>query len=271
MYMDLQPVPDVLSLSYDGGEDDTDAITDIAILKAAALGITVVTSSGDVGAAAMSNGLCSPGKKLQPQYLASSEWATSVGALQYVRPTENSPTVLSAAMANAGAGITTGGGFSSLFPQPSFQTKFVEKFINYSRNLPSFPKNAKEQYFFPNNRGYPDLSTFGWVAPMMYGLVPSSLAGTSASAPIIAGVVMQLNAAIRATPGLENEKLGYATRFWYWAAENYPNAFTDVVYGGNNFNGRAAVTENCGVGFQATPGWDAATGILYVPFKVEIL
>lgn len=41
----------------------------------------------------------------------------------------------------------------------------------------------------------------------------------------------------------------------YWAAEKYPKAFTDVVYGSNKFPNNYAV--ECALGYHAAKGWDA--------------
>ena len=53
------------------------------------------------------------------------------------------------------------------------------------------------------------------------------------AAPTFAGLVTQINAAIRATKGLEKKTIGWMNPFLYWAAENYPNAFTDITVGNN--------------------------------------
>jgi tripeptidyl-peptidase-1 len=87
----------------------------------------------------------------------------------------------------------------------------------------------------------------------------NAASGTSVAAPAFAGLVLQLNAALRATKGLENATLGYMNPFLYWAASNYRGAFYDVTDGGNNFGeGNATV---CATGYIAARGWDAATGL----------
>jgi hypothetical protein len=43
--------------------------------------------------------------------------------------------------------------------------------------------------------------------------LPKPVSGTSASTPNFAGLVMHLNAAVRATPGLEKCKLGFLSPF----------------------------------------------------------
>ncbi len=43
----------------------------------------------------------------------------------------------------------------------------------------------------------------------------------------------------------------------YWAAEKYPKAFTDVVYGSNKFPETFAA--ECALGYHAAKGWDAVS------------
>jgi tripeptidyl-peptidase-1 len=109
-------------------------------------------------------------------------------------------------------------------------------------------------------RGYPDLSLLGDYVPTVTSGAPLVLFGTSASSPTFAGLVAELNAAIRATPGLENKKIGYMNPFLYWAAEQYEGAFVDVALGSNRY----ASSDNsaqCTQGYNAVRGWDAATGL----------
>ena len=62
-------------------------------------------------------------------------------------------------------------------------------------------------------RGYPDVALNGWAVPVQSAGLPLPVSGTSVSTPVFAGLVMQLNAAVRATPGLEDCKLGYINPF----------------------------------------------------------
>jgi hypothetical protein len=54
-----------------------------------------------------------------------------------------------------------------------------------------------------------DVSLIGATLPVVYSGLPASLYGTSASAPAFAGLVMRLNAAVRATKGYENCRMGF--------------------------------------------------------------
>jgi len=101
-----------------------------------------------------------------------------------------------------------------------------------------------------SGRGYPDVSMLGGVQNA-YCIAPSAnswygIGGTSASAPAFAGIVAKLNdARLRAGKA----PMGFINPFLY----QNPRAFNDVVYGENKDDGF--------VGFRATPGWDAATGL----------
>lgn len=44
----------------------------------------------------------------------------------------------------------------------------------------------------------------------------------------------------------------------YWAAEHYPDAFTDITIGGTGFDSEGTP---CSTSYKATKGWDAATGL----------
>lgn len=106
----------------------------------------------------------------------------------------------------------------------------------------------------------------GDAVPVMVAGAPTVVYGTSVTAPVFAGLVAQLNAAIRATAGLETAKIGYMNPFLYWAAEKYPGAFTDVVYGSSN--SMVGSASECAYGYNAAKGWDAATGLGVPSVKV---
>ena len=61
--------------------------------------------------------------------------------------------------------------------------------------------------------------------------IPTLVAGTSVTAPVWAGLVARLNAAVRATPGLENRTMGFMNPFLYWAAQRYKDAYVDITLG----------------------------------------
>ncbi|GAX81137.1 hypothetical protein CEUSTIGMA_g8571.t1 [Chlamydomonas eustigma] len=115
-------------------------------------------------------------------------------------------------------------------------------------------------------RGYPDLSVGSQVPAVLSG-VPMIMTGTSVSTPVMAGLVMHLNAAIRDEPGLQHQKIGFMNPFLYWAARKYPTAFTDITIGSNfvyDSSGR-----RCPLGYETAPaGWDPVTGLGMPNIKV---
>ena len=67
--------------------------------------------------------------------------------------------------------------------------------------------------------------------------------GTSATAPLLAGMMARLNS-------LSQRRIGFVNSDWYGVRTT---AFNDLTTG-NNHGGNS-------VGYMATAGWDAATGI----------
>ena len=77
--------------------------------------------------------------------------------------------------------------------------------------------------------------------PIVVAGEPYAVSGTSVTAPAMAGLVAQLNAAIRATPGFEKKTIGFMNPFLYWAAEKYKDAFIDIKVG-SSFSGGTSGT-----------------------------
>lgn len=77
--------------------------------------------------------------------------------------------------------------------------------------------------------------------------------GTSASAPIFAGLITLLNDG-RLSIGAPT--LGFINPFLYQAAK-YPGVFNDILVGSNRCNEVGC----CPYGFNVTTGWDAVTGL----------
>lgn len=130
-------------------------------MKLALQGVTVLYSSGDFGVAGNS-GQCisADGKSLNdgddgqfnPSFPGGCPWVTSVGATQI----RNGSSVQEAEVA-CELVIRSGGGFSNVFPMPSYQKKAVEHFFN------STPPPYNDNTY--NNsrivRGFPDVSANG--------------------------------------------------------------------------------------------------------------
>ena len=161
--------------------------------------------------------------------------------------------------------FSSGGGFSNVFAQPSYQSDAVATFLA-SPGAPADPAP-----YNASGRAFPDVSANGSVYPP--SSVPSSRllssvalttvtrwniatyangifflnGGTSASTPIWGGIVTLVNeqriAAGKGPVGFLNPTL-YAN----------PGVFNDITEGYN-------LGCNADVGFNATEGWDPVTGL----------
>ena len=136
----------------------------------------------------------------------------------------------------------SGGGFSNVFPLPSYQASAVGHFLaNYA---PNYGPNVYNQS--GNARGFPDVAAIGLNVATVFNGTTYGVGGTSASAPIFAGIVTLLNEArIAAGKG----PIGFLNPTLY----AHPEAFNDVTIGNNP----GCLTG----GFNATPGWDPVTGL----------
>ena len=199
---------------------------------------------------AAGDGITPPGKAmLYPSWPASSPWVTSVGATRFV-----GHQVGNEEMASDQFG--SGGGFSSQFNQSDapWQVDAVAAYVAQGPSLAKFP-NAS--LFSAHGRATPDVSALGeGYQVYVHGKV-QSVGGTSASCPAFAGMVSLINAA-RIQAG--KPVMGFLNPFLYRNAD----AFTDVTKGTNAI-GRG--TGPLPVGYAASKGWDAATGLGTPIFK----
>jgi len=215
--------PSVISISWGGAESSWTAQSmtayDNAFQSAAAMGITVCVASGDNGS---SDGVTDGQDHVDfpassPNVLAcgGTSLTTANGAI--------SNEVVWNDGANGGAG---GGGVSSFFGLPAWQTGLTVTKGNETQPLPQ--------------RGVPDVC--GDADPYTgYDVrIDGSntvIGGTSAVAPLWAGLIARINAAKGAPLGLVNPLL-YGS----------PGVMRDITQGNNG-------------DFVATKGWDACTGL----------
>jgi tripeptidyl-peptidase I len=136
----------------------------------------------------------------------------------------------------------SGGGFSNVFPMPSYQESAVKHFNE--KYAPNYGPNVYNDTGIV--RGYPDVAAIGYNVATVFDGETLGVGGTSASAPIFAGIVTLLNEArIEAGKG----PIGFLNPTLY----KNPDAFNDITIGSN---------PGCGSGgFNATPGWDPVTGL----------
>jgi len=188
--------------------------------------VTVISSSGDSGA------LSDQGPPRQVNMPASDPLVLAVGGtiLDAVRP---SGTYLGEMAFNDDA-EASGGGYSSLFPRPSYQDGVAR--IGAARGVPDVAANS---------------DSIGAMA-LVFGdgsLGPASDA--NAATPLWAGVIALADQKAGVPLGFVNPALYAIAR-----GPAYHQAFHDVVTGDNSMLWTTGVF----VGYNAGPGWDPVTG-----------
>eukprot|EP01041_Mallomonas_annulata_P004838 gene4838-9642_t len=223
-------------------------------------GLTVIAASGDAGVQGVGKGSdgeqCGKPRQVWP---ASSPYVTAVGATQLT-----SGGVEIACSTRTGADITSGGGFSgvndrSLAP---WQHEVVNRYLNMSTSS-SNSSTSNSSYKIPlishfnsTGRGYPDVALIGNDYQFIFQRFTSIQSGTSASAPVFAGIISLLNDK-RLSQGMP--PLGFANPFLYWAYKKDSTAFTDITNGDNACG--SYHQSCCDYGYSTAPGWDALTGL----------
>jgi kumamolisin len=208
--------PCVVSISWGGPENTwtTQSIQnfDQVAQEAALLGITITVASGDNGS---SDGV-NDGQN-HVDFPASSPHVLACGG---TRLEGSNATISSETVWNDGAqGGAGGGGYSTAFGRPDWQKGYV----------------AGTQRGVPDVAGDADPETGYNVLVDGHSMV---VGGTSAVAPLWAGLIALLNQKL-------NRRLGYVNPLLYPIAEG--SGFNDITHGNNG-------------AFPAGPGWDAATG-----------
>jgi len=208
--------PSVLSVSWGGSESGLQsagfvAAVESAMSAAAALGVTIFFSSGDGGS----------GNPAGVLYPASSPQATGCGGTTIQNVSGSSYTQV------AWAG--SGGGISNSFGKP------------YWQSWAGIPVSANPAGHV--GRGVPDIAGNGdpnsGYMLILNGASTGPWGGTSAVAPLYAGLMALLNASL-------GEPLGYLNYNLY--AFQGPYVFNDVTSGSNG-------------AYASVPGWDAVTGL----------
>jgi len=256
-----RPVPPLVnSISYGGALNEQPATHvrrfDTEMIKLSARGVTMVVSSGDDGCAGYGaredNFVCNL-PPWQPTWPACSPWVTAVGATM-LNTTEQEIV----ATAQLGALITTGGGFSTLHDRPAWQNFHLN---NYFATAPT-NQVPPSGYFVTNKRGFPDVAIMGHNYVVVVEQPNAYLVdGTSASAPVFAGMVALMNddrLKLGMTP------MGFVNPFLYQVAQADPSIFTDVDRGDNRCTANCdppCKLKCCQYGYYAVPGWDPTTGL----------
>ena len=214
--------PSVISISW-GGPESTwtqQSLTalDAACQSAAALGITITVAAGDNGSSDGGTGNNVDFPASSPHVLACGGTTLEAGGANIA-----SETVWNETASNEGA---TGGGVSTVFALPIWQA---------NSNVPS-PSTGAGGRGVPDVAGDADPTTGYTIRVDSQTLV---IGGTSAVAPLWAGLIAVANQQLGATVGFIQPAI-YAAK----AA----SAFHDITQGNNG-------------AFSAGPGWDACTGL----------
>jgi kumamolisin len=219
--------PSILSISWGGPESSwtQQAMTsmDLAFQAAAAMGVTVCVASGDDGS---TDGV--DDRQNHVDFPASSPHVLACGGTRLVASGNaiTSEIVWNELSSNDGA---SGGGVSDVFPLPSWQ------------NAAGVPPSDNPGHNV--GRGVPDVAGDADPATGYVTFVDGQSAvfgGTSAVAPLWAGLIALINESMGRPSGFINPSL-------------YQNAskradFNDVTSGNNG-------------AYAARPGWDACTGL----------
>jgi tripeptidyl-peptidase-1 len=246
--------PLVNSISYGGPEPLMAASVlntfNTEAMKLGAQGVSIFVSSGDDGVAGNSARGNATACGYEPSFPATSPYITAVGATQG-GPLGGEEVVCSG---NTGGVITSGGGFSTNYDQPDWQADAVKTFL-------SLDSEAVAGY--ASGRGYPDVAMAGLNYPVVIGGSTYLVSGTSASAPVVAGMTTLINSRL-AEQG--KPPVGFINPTLY---ANKGAAFNDIVTGDNKCTagGGAGGATCCSQGFNAVKGWDAVTGWGSVDFE----
>lgn len=234
--------PSVISISWGGPEAATTVSFmrefDEALQSAAAMGITVCCSAGDDGAADMRSGAWD--RRAHVDFPASSPFALACGGTRLAvssgriaRETVWNQRKVDPKSKSFGS---TGGGISEFFRVPRWQK---------GSSLPkSVNRGARAGRGVPDVAGVADPKT-GYEI-LVDGKLMRGVGGTSAVAPLWAGLIALINQSLGCS-------VGYLTPLLYGRAR-LAGVFRDIVSGDNKVGGPR-------VGYAAGPGWDACTGL----------
>jgi kumamolisin len=224
---DTQNKPSVISISWGSAEVNwTQQALDNyneAFNTAAALGVTVCVAAGDAGS---SDG--ETDGKVHVDFPASSPYALGCGGTKL---TVSNNQILSETVWHEASDSATGGGVSSYFSLPDYQQNA------------NVPLEIDTQF---QGRGVPDVAGDADPNSGYKVLVDGKqmvIGGTSAVAPLMAGLIALVNQQNGSSAGYINPQL-YAN----------PGLCRDIISGDNK-------TTKSNTGYAAGPGWDACTGL----------
>lgn len=206
-----------------------------------ARGVSVIFASGDTGvSSACQTNDANPRPRFVPAFPATCPWVTAVGATYGSEQGEQA------------ASFSTGG-FSESFPRPSYQDDAVSTYLT---KLGS----RWQGLYNPSGRATPDVAAQGYRFHFVDKGRESYITGTSAAAPVFAGIIALINAK-RLNAG--KPVMGFLNP---WIYSRGKEALNDVTMGGSTgCDGTSYYTGGLTpyipyASWNATVGWDAVTG-----------
>lgn len=225
--------PSVISISWGGPEDGATpqflkGLNEV-FKDATAMGVTVCCETGDYG----SSDELAQSRDGQPhvEFPASSPFVLACGGTKL---TSSDKRISNEVAWNDGdSGGAGGGGVSNKFPRPKYQA---------TMKIPLSPQGNR-------GRGLPDVAGNAAGYGMIVGGKEIPVSGTSAVAPLWAGMIALINQSLTEKGG---NSVGFLNPLIYDPGGR--GAFNDVVEGNNDIDGKLKK-------YPATVGWDACTGI----------
>jgi len=224
--------PSVISISWGSAEVNwtQQSLTSFneAFKAASVLGVTICVAAGDAGS---NDGVTSgaTGGQLNVDFPASSPYALACGGTSLV---VNNGAITSETVWHDSDTSAGGGGVSSTFPLPDYQA---------NSNVPLTPGWQFKGRGVPDVAGDADPNTGYQVLVDGQEMV---IGGTSAVAPLMAGLIARVNQQKGTSAGFINPTI-YAT----------PGLCRDITVGDND------TTTTHTSGYSAGIGWDACTGL----------
>jgi kumamolisin len=256
-----QDKANVISTSWGECEADADG-TDIAAAEntlfeeAATQGQSIFAAAGDEGSEGCDAGGAHPDESLAVDDPASQPYVTGVGGttLQPLGPPPTQTVWNDSSRSDdcSGAPCGGGGGISSIWSMPSYQTDAPPWLNVINSDASGMPCGAGSGSYC---REVPDVSAdadphTGYL--IYYDGGSAGLGGTSAAAPLWAA----FTALVNASAACAGSDIGFANPVLYMAAsEGYATDFDDITSGDNDITG-----SNAGL-FPAGTGYDMASGL----------
>ncbi|OAA45637.1 tripeptidyl peptidase precursor [Metarhizium rileyi] len=238
-----EDLPSVLSISYADDELSVPKAYAVRVCNEigmlTARGVSVLSGSGDGGAKGGRNATCrsndgSNRDMTISTFPASCPWVTSVGA------------VTNGMEPPVGADFSSGG-FSAYFARPEWQKSAVEEYV-------AALDGHLKGYYNPKMRAVPDISALGTQFNTIINGRPLMLQGTSASTPVLAGMIALVNDA-RVRQG--KPLLGWLNKRLY---SDQVRAVLQDITAGQSLSCVFSGGKKPG-GWPATKGYDAITGV----------